>query len=127
MWLSCTSYGIKMSSDSVLNYAEDGRRETGWPPRGHYRGLVNVFVLPSGAVGKRTAQMHTPEIFRSRLSLSNICAIIMLYMTVRRVKPEQSGGRVKIQTAKCHSEGTKFVVSWGAGSPVAAVDVSTDS
>lgn len=97
---------------------------------------VNVFVLPAGAVGKRTAQMHTPEIFKRRLSLSNICAIIMLYMTVRRVKQEQSGGRVKIQTAKCHSEGTVavvtfgrgwFVVSCGAGSPVAAVNVSTDS
>ena len=60
----------------------------------------------------------------------------MLYMAVKRVKQEKSGGRVKFQTSECHSEDTVavvtfgwgwFVVSCGAGSPVAAADVSTDS
>lgn len=47
LWLSphfrycniCISYGIKMSSASVLDHAEDGHRKMGWPPRGHYWGL----------------------------------------------------------------------------------------
>lgn len=71
---------------------------------------VNVFVLPWG---KRMAQMRTPEIFKRQLSLSNMCAIIMLYMAVKRVKQEKSGGRVKFQTSECHSEDTVAVVTFG--------------
>ena len=68
---SCTSYGIKMSSASVLSYAEDGRHETGWPPRGHYRGPGQCLCA---AVGEKNGpDAHAWNLQKTTFTIKHVC------------------------------------------------------
>lgn len=74
MWLSCTSYGIKMSSASVLNYAEDGCRETGWPPRGHYRGLGQCLCAACRSRGEKNGpDAHAWNLQKTTFTIKHMC------------------------------------------------------